>query len=361
MKETIYSLLCDEKFTDDPTNIGLQRELHSELIQSLQETENEEEFIIGLIYKSFLDDILRNCMEDDYLNNNIVKKSLIKFALSRKSLPNQKWGDLFRDIFNFGKVYKKISLQRKPKDYVYVTVNDIEIKLSIATAKDEIFIGDTCDYPIFFNLDENLSDPHRAKKIIEWYANAVKQIIKQLKKSGEAVDLLCFIEKAYSTVGAVTLMPFLVSELELPATIYRANYWDKNSQISGTKPPAGSRLCFIYDVVISGSALLDANSFFEKNYGVRANSAVVFLDYEKGGDKLAEGEIKLVSCLKYSDIKEEVELKRKVMKKLRALNDTVHKRSYEEQARKVKKIINNYQDSVSEIEVKNGTNKISSR
>lgn len=344
MKETIYSLLCDEKFTDEPTNIGLQRELHSELIQSLQETENEEEFIIGLIYKSFLDDILRNCMEDDYLNNEIVEESLIKFASSRKSLPNQKWDEVLKGIFNFGKTYKEISLQHKPIDYIHVTINDIEIKLSIATAaKDGIFIGDKRDYPIFFNLDENLSDQHRAKKIIEWYANAVKQIIKQLKKSGETVDILCFIEKSYSVVGAVTLMPFLVSELELPATIYRANYWDKNSQISGTKPPAGSRLCFIYDVVISGSALLDANSFFEKNYGVRANSAVVFLDFEKGGDKLAEEGIKLIPCLKYSDIKEKVELKRRVMKKLRALNDTVHKRSYEEQVGKVKKIINNYQ------------------
>ena len=113
MKEAIYSLLGDEKFTKEPTNIRLQRELHTELIQSLQETENEEEFIIGLIYKSFLDDILRNCMEDDYLNNKIVKDSLIEFASSRKSLPNQKWDDVLRDIFSFGKTYKKISLHEK--------------------------------------------------------------------------------------------------------------------------------------------------------------------------------------------------------------------------------------------------------
>jgi len=352
MRGAVYSLLCDDSFNrgDVATDIGLQRELYSKLTRSIQDAKNGEEFIIGLIYKSLLGDILQNCIEDDYVDNSVVDLSLNKLALNRRkvlkeAIQKKQWSKIFRDLSkNFGKTYMKIPSLRNRMDYIYVDVNNIKLKLFLNNAKDKIYIGKKYDYPVFFNIDENLSDSDLAGKIVQQYVDKTKQTIERMKKKGENIDFLCFIEKPYSASGAVTLMPLLVSELELPAVIYRSDYWDKGSQLSGTKPTAGSRLCIIYDIVITGSTLLEADLYFRNNYGAKANSAVVFLDYEKNTtEKLAKEGIELISCLKYSDIKDKVESKLSIMQELRTLGDTAYERSSEEQVDEIKRVFARHQ------------------
>lgn len=310
-----------------PYNVGLQRQIVSNLVRSLPELEDRREFLVALTYKLFLDDLLRNSMEDDYVCNKTVDESVRCLASAILPYCKNKREKYIEALLRFAQVYRQIPLGRHQLDEIEIEYNDINALICVPTLKAEkIYIGDGHDWPAFANLDNNLADPRRSSAISKWYINVIKELIKA--PEGKGINILTFIQKEYSGVGALALMPTLVSELKIPATVYRAGYWDKGSRITGENPLSGTEGCIVYDAAIGGNAIIETNSFLEKEYGLRNNYAVVFFEYDSpiqdnklmAYQALKDNGIKLISCFKYSEVSDQIEPKQRFVKRMRELS-----------------------------------------
>lgn len=323
------------------------RELHAELTASIGQSQRKGEFAIALLYKNYIEDLLRNSIENNYVANepviNAVRSlgsSMRSFAKDKyKGITRGKWLDKLFD--DFGGYLQDISRSRKRGNEIIVEgPGERRAKLFVAPIEGErIFFGDQWE-EVFPNLDDNLSDYEFSEPICNWYLDIIGKL-----KEEKKVNALCFIEKPYSCVGGLSLMPLLVTKLELPATLYRASYWDKEPRIAGTRPSWESQFCFVYDIVVGGATLSEANSFLKENYGAKANSAVVFFDFEKNGtERLRSEGIEVFSYLKRSDVEKQIEAKKTFMKMMRPLEDSVATRSYKENHRELRKTLQRYSD-----------------
>jgi len=335
LKKDLYELV------DDPDNLDLQRKIYDDLINSLRKVKGKE-FAICLLYKGILEDILRQCMEDDYLENKIVKESVKRLALTVVPLSEGKWDDFFERLREFGDVYSRIPSKRLVKDQIEIR----NILFSVSTLeRDKILIGKRSDWPFFVNMDKNLCCVERNREISKWYIKAIEDLRKQLQEELDDIDVLCFIEKSYSDVGAIGLMSLLVSRLNLPAIIYRHSHWDPKAKISANDPFIRNRACIVYDVVISGSMVEQAAQYLERNYDIETKAAVVLFEYDgsKARKTLERKGIKLISCLKYSQIKDEIERQIDLVKVIRrSCNRVIRGFIEEEDAEQIQKAIHQY-------------------
>jgi orotate phosphoribosyltransferase len=150
----------------------------------------------------------------------------------------------------------------------------IPFKLSIRD--DEYYVGGY-PQPFFFNLDELLLMPERVKMIGRAFVKEVRHAIKE-----EGANKLCFIEKLYGPIGAITLLPYLVEKTGLPAVIYRPLHWKIESKVTGDLRNS-DKICIVYDLAVTGGALMDTTYFLESNYpGLKVVSAIVLYDYMAG-------------------------------------------------------------------------------
>lgn len=335
-----------------PSNVQLQRNIASHLGESLPDLKNHRDFLAALTYKLFLDDILRTSMEDDNVSNKRVDESVRNLASSIRAYCENNGARFIDALLEFAQNYRQIPLTRHHLDEIEVKYGNISAVICVPPLKaQKIYIGDGHDWPAFANLDRNLADPRYSAKISHWYADTVKKL--RGKPSGVNIDILCFIEKTYSGIGALSLMPTLVSQIGIPATVYRAGYWDKGARITGDDPLSGTEGCFIYDVAIGGNALLEANAFLEENYGLKNRHAVVFFEYDvpeasynRARERLAGKGIELISCLKYSEVRDQIEAKQVFVK---SMNHIVQKYPHIDRDTynsKVDKALNEYADSL---------------
>lgn len=303
---------------DFPADVRYQRKFHSELTDSLEYAENAHEFTIGLIYRCVLDDMLKNFMEDDCVDKEAKIRAVRAFAetIQHVSGDHNKWLKGFEE---FGRAYRRLPEERVHESRLYL--NGVELTANVV--KPPLFEIGQQEFTVFPNLDNNLSNPQIAKHLCEWFEQKFWEVRDKVKsESGVSLNALGFIEKSYSSVGAITLMPYLVSKLGLPATIYRPIYWDKHARISGQRPLGDEVYCFVYDVCIDGDALVAASRFLRQNYGAKTKAALVFFYFEKGPvnarERLKREGIILESYLRTTNdvlksIQSEIDLARKLM------------------------------------------------
>lgn len=324
----ILGRFVDEK-TDLLKTIQL-RDLHNELTDYLYKSGTKEEFTIGFIYKTWIEDLLKNLFEDDYVNNHEAKEIISRLCSSIRYFiahEEDKKGWL-EEIFKFADKYQKIPSLRYPGSEIFVKgPNEKGAKLFVADSRDDrLFAGENLE-KIFPILDRNLTDPDFSKPICDWYLNTISE----LKDAGE-INTLCLIEKEFSAVGGLAMLSQLVYELELPCAIFRAGYWDQRVKIDGAMPSPDSKICVVFDVVYSGRMLSDVTRFLRENFGAEVKAAVVFFDFGKGEECLKEDDIALRSYLKLSDVNEQIKAELPLSKRFREIKNKTAERghSYEE-------------------------------
>lgn len=337
------------KLAETPSNVALQRGIVSDLVSVLPDLEDDRDFLVALTYKLFLDDVLRTCMEDDYVSNRGVDETVRQLASAIQPYCENKKAKFVDALLKFAQQYRQIPLHRLPLEEIEVEYGGINSVICVPTSETEqIYIGNGHDWPAFANLDRNLADPRRSASIRRWYINTVRKLTKT--PNGSNIDIFCFIEKAYSGIGALALMPTFVSELQIPATVYRASYWDRGARITGEDPFSGTEGCLIYDVAIGGNALLEAKAFLEKSYGLRIRYAIVFLEYDSSTspgrkmarERLQEEGVELISCLKYSDIEAQVNAKRSLVTSMRQIVETYSKKPRRKYTADIDKALEKY-------------------
>ena len=322
----IDPILQKSKRTEDPNESILQhRKLHHELTNGLSKL-NKEEFAYGLFCQQIIGNTINDLYEiyqiDSFVAQNIMdtlNNSLSFLSQALKSTGKERshlLGDWLESFNTFGSFYKDLTFRRDTGDYDYVEANGFTISFSMG--KDSLLgIPKEDDYRIFPNLDRNITDTSRSKNLVDGYKNAIKEL-----EAKHGVNSLCFVEKSYSAIGALTLLSQLVSELEMPATIYRMNNWDISTRISGNKPDEESIFCIVYDLAIGGGGILEASNFLHENFGSKVSGAVVFFDYEKkkGAEyNLNKNNIELVSILTMSKVRAEIQSKMEYFRKLKGI------------------------------------------
>ncbi len=311
------------KKTDDPNKTIIQhRKLHRELTNELSKL-NKEEFSYGLfchqIIGSTINDLYEIYQVDPLIARDIINTlndSLGSLSQALRSSGKEKHNFLdkwLENFITFGNFYKDLTFKRDTGDYDYVEANGFIISFSMDN-DNLLGIPEEDDYKIFPNLDRNISDANRSKQVADMYKNAIEDL-----KEKYNINSLCFIEKPYSAIGALTLLSQLVNDFKLPATVYRNGNWDINTRISGKKPDDESNYCIVYDLAIGGGGIIEASTFLNENYGSKVSGAVVFFDYEKrNGAKYALGKknIELISLLKMSKVRAEIDSQMSYFKKL---------------------------------------------
>jgi orotate phosphoribosyltransferase len=183
------------------------------------------------------------------------------------------------------------------------------------------------------------------------YLKKLKAVRNDLTRNGKQLDWLCFIEKSYSVVGALTLASRLVSSMGIPACIYRSGYWNPRTKISGKAPIRGASVCIVYDMLLGGAAVLDAVKFLKRTFDANAETVVVFFEYDdKGGVNRLRDEgreilkndcgVKLHSLLRLSRIKNDVDRVVWLYKELNHYGRTVD--NLEERVRLISEAVKTY-------------------
>lgn len=322
MVVSVYDILAKYTEKDD---IGFFRTLHSDLIRFLGHPSTAKEFAIALTYKGYLDNILNVSLEDDYYVHDIVDGTLRALRHSIAQIVKRQ-EELPESLNNLGDAVQKFLTSPQLRGYhISVTGPNGPAKLFVAPfPNDMLYTASGKRHRIFPNLDENLADPKFAQTISNWYVTSIIELRSQLKEKGETVDSICVIEKPYSTTGALSLMPYITTKrkLNLPAAICRVGYWNRSSKISGIRPRLNAQVCLLYDVTISGDALCEVSAYLREEFRARVPASIVFFDFQEGAEeRLGKEGTKLISYMKYSDIKEEVERKLKFACELGTLEE----------------------------------------
>ena len=260
----------------------------------------KDPYDFGIAYFLYLSsvNILYNVIEEDSLKGtnflqliNVVKEKLIQIHdLKIKGKKTDAFIPIVDIINEFWKIITQDNfIDQKEVEFKYKGEH-IPLRMSIRGDK---YCVATHFFPFFFNLDELLLTPKRVKVIGPAFLKEVKEAMES-----EHVNKLCFIEKLYGPVGAVSLLPYLVEKTGLPSIIYRPAHWNPKSKITG-KVTKADRICVVYDLAVTGGALLDCMYFLERSYPkVEVVSAVVLYDYNVGAkEKLLKQDVKLRSII----------------------------------------------------------------
>jgi hypothetical protein len=333
------------RYADKELTTMRLRDLHSALTDYLGKRKTKEEFAIAFIYKNWIEDLLKNLFEDDYVNNPKAKKIIDKLrsSIGYFSAHEEDKKGWLEEIFKFADEYRELPSLRYPDSEIFVKgPNEEEAKLFVADfGEDKIFAGDDFEN-IFPILDSNLTDPYFSKPICDWYLNTISE----LKENGE-INSLCFIEKEYSAVGGLAMLSQLVYKLELPSFIFRTSYWNKRAKIDGVMPTPEFKICVVFDVVYSGRMLSNVAQFLRENFGAETKAAVVFFNFGKEKECLKGENIDLSSYLCYSDIHEQIKADLPLLKRSRARKNEIFSRSnFAENEMKVKEFVLNREKTV---------------
>jgi len=158
----------------------------------------------------------------------------------------------------------------------------------------------------FPSVNEPLSDPSRAKVTLDLVANKVSEAVHTCSRHGNPISRLCFIEKSFGPVGLISVSSELVQRLQLPALSYRGYAWNSpETRISSGAPINGENVCIVYDVAVTGSALVHAKQYLRKFCNANVAAAVVHYDFEEGASKQLEGSL-LLAVRKKSDFEKDL-------------------------------------------------------
>jgi orotate phosphoribosyltransferase len=252
---------------------------------------SSKRFAQGLIIQLLVDEFLKCCIEDDYVNfdhdHDQIKKSLL-YLLNEIDWLNP-------EMENFLKTYRKIVNNALPTPCKFELTDDGSpiAEFSFKEPGQPDFFVSSRKFPLIAVLERSLANPLYAREI-------ESRFLKKLKDIRESINItaLCFVEKVYGPIGALGLLSSLVKGSELPALIYREGYWKRETRLTGYKPKPGDQICIIYDALVTGGAILNVSKFIEKIHKAKVVSAIVFFEYNK--------EIKAEESLKKKGIHLEV-------------------------------------------------------
>jgi hypothetical protein len=123
-------------------------------------------------------------------------------------------------------------------------------------------------------IERTLSDPTVGPQLVGAFAERLEILRRELK-----VDHLAFIEKEAGPVGAITMLTSLVDATKLPACVYREKHWFERGAIGGKPPKTGSRVAIVYDLIVTGSALVRAAKRIRELTGATTVATVVLCGY----------------------------------------------------------------------------------
>ena len=226
-----------------------------------------------------IDNFLYNTIEEDKLKYQSRIKLTLSLAESLEKLLNNKNAEF--SIFQpFLIEYQKYIVRGNGISLTNHKIND-----SIDEANNhELDLVSICDFdgpwnvaglkcPYFINIDENLCDPNRNRKLVQAFDKRIKMYSKE-------IDWLCFIEKRKGPTGAILLMAQLVYSTGIPALIFRGRHLYTPSKLQGGKPKKGDRVCLLYDLSVTGGVLREvANTLKQKPFQLNVHRAMVLCDY----------------------------------------------------------------------------------
>jgi orotate phosphoribosyltransferase len=294
-----------------PTNVHHLRRLWSVLTQNLRALPERRDFTLALTFKGVFEDLLRHCMEDDYVSgatlSELVTLLASSFELAARDEVLDQRHDWLSVLVDAGELYREL-LQNRPHSSI-VTVDGI--KFFAALGSDPL-LGPAIETEqqkndlslrFFPNLDDTLADPSTGKEITHWYCSALDEI-----RSHDSIGGLCFIEKEYSSVGALTLMGTLCSHSGLPAVIYRPSHLYPEAKLTGGHIAPGAKIVMVYDVTIHGSMLLETHEFLKSRLNATADNAIVLYDFSQSAKQaLRQGaNIKLTARSTRSKLKSDL-------------------------------------------------------
>jgi orotate phosphoribosyltransferase len=133
-------------------------------------------------------------------------------------------------------------------------------------------------------IERTLSDPACGPQLVGAFAERLDILRRELK-----VDHLAFIEKEAGPVGAITMLTSLVEATRMPACVYREKHWFERAAIGGTRPQSGARVAIVYDLIVTGSALVRAAERIRELTGATTVATVVLCGYgERRGELVAQ-------------------------------------------------------------------------
>ncbi|MGI8554156.1 MAG: hypothetical protein ACR2PL_25720 [Dehalococcoidia bacterium] len=323
--------------SEHPDDIAVLRQFFSRLTETLSSSNDPRQFLISLIYKGIVEDILRNCMEDDYIRQQFVHDVVTQLEHSYRSTydlsSEQSRNHWFDQLLEFSAKYRQLPSYRRSGDCV--TVNGL--KFFVASESDPLLGPPIADQNrhlslrMFPNLDDTVTDPSTARQVIRWYVDTIRRERDDLKAHGADIGALCFIEKPFSAVGALALLAHIVDKVGIASSIYRSGYWETNARLRGTMPAIGSNAILIYDVAIHGTVLEEAARFLRDKFSIRAVSAVVMYDFGLGASaNLARSDIRLISYVERSAVDRQLTAKYTLVSSLRQSQDKLIQRIREE-------------------------------
>ena len=335
-----------EKLIKKPDDFSKLRDFSDELGKKILSIRNTHDF--GLAYFLYLNlvDILYNILEEGSLKDShytqLARVAGDRFIKIYELKKNGRDKEVFLPILEIVDKFREINSQYdhilEAEEQLKYKNMCIPIRLSM---RNNTFCVAGYPHPIFFNLDELLITPERVKIIGRAFVKQVEDA-----KEREGTNKLCFIEKPYGPIGAISLLPYLVEKTRLPAVIYRPLHWNFKSKITGSLSKS-DKLCLVYDLAMTGGALLDTISFFKKNYkGLEVVSSIVLYDYGMGArEKLWETyHTKLRPVIELSEEKIRKLLLQKYKRERRKLRESIlrDKISYDEYRKEEKELFETY-------------------
>ena len=294
---------------------NLDSNLESALILARQELENgiknsdSDKLGSSLLTKLLIEEILKNTFEDDCIKidvSNIFIKAVKDFLEDIRDDEHLKTiGNYFKEL---------VKSKQKTFTLIHKITNKKSLIVSYST-NSNLFKYQGKELPIFVNFDLNMSIPRTARIISKWFLNTIESLKKFYSKKGIDLNGLLFIEKPYSSVGALSLMSSLVSELNITATILRPSYIGKESLVSGGYPTSYHNYCIIFDTLTTAEEIKEYAKLLKENYDANILCGSVLFYFDNIGNfkriRTSRNEIYLDDLLikyyaKFSDISKEV-------------------------------------------------------
>ena len=147
----------------------------------------------------------------------------------------------------------------------------------------------------FIDIDEFMYCPKKSAEL----AKRISIKLKAILMDGNEFDKIAFIEKPDGTVGLITLLGSISSEIDKPCIIIRPKKRLQMDTIKG-KVSSGERFLIISDIATSGSTIFNAAEIL-RSRGGKTPFALVVLDRLQGGtENLIRKGIKLFSLCSIS-------------------------------------------------------------
>lgn len=248
--------------------------LCSDLSQRL-ETLPKVQFAKAWLLHTLAIELLKYAIEDDYIDISDVRP--VAVAMLQDLLESDDW--VHPKLESFLDACRRVA-EKKP-----IRARRVELRSSTPTGTCRVtgllaapnkplipVSGERfCFVPI---LEDSVANPAYVRDVV----NAFAEHLVRLKRE-EGISCLCFIEKAVGPIGALSMLAALVSGLNLPACVYRANHWPERAKLAGYRPRPMDRIALVYDLLVTGDGIRQAAKDLKARFGTTTVAAVVLFGY----------------------------------------------------------------------------------